>query len=275
MNDIVGHAMGMMRIERLRATLAPLRAALLSHPIYGEIDGLAALRLFMEHHVFAVWDFMSLLKALQRRICCNDVPWLPSADHASARLINEIVLAEESDEDGRGGFASHFALYVRAMARCGADTSTVEWFLAELRRGSPLTAALDTAGVPGCAREFVRRTFAVIDGGDLVGLAATFTFSREDLLPDVFRRIVDALHEEAGGRLDDFRYYLHRHIGLDGDEHGPMAARIVQSLCGDHEERWEVAGRAAIVALEARRDLWDGMHAAIRGLTGFANQARR
>jgi hypothetical protein len=268
MNDIVGHAMGMMRIERLRATLAPLRAALLSHPIYGEIDGLAALRLFMEHHVFAVWDFMSLLKALQRRICCNDVPWLPSADHASARLINEIVLAEESDEDGRGGFASHFALYVRAMARCGADTSTVEWFLAELRRGSPLTAALDTAGVPGCAREFVRRTFAVIDGGDLVGLAATFTFGREDLLPDVFRRIVDALHEEAGGRLDDFRYYLHRHIGLDEDEHGPMAARIVQSLCGDHEERWKVAGRAAIMALEARRDLWDGMHAAIQGLRG-------
>jgi hypothetical protein len=268
MNDGVGQAMGTMRIERLQARLAPLRAALSSHRIYEEIDGLAALRLFMEHHVFAVWDFMSLLKGLQRRLCCNDVPWLPPADHASARLVNEIVLAEESDEDGRDGFISHFALYVRAMARCGADTSTVERFLTELRRGSPLTAALDTAGVPACARAFVRRTFAVIDGGDLVGLAATFTFSREDLLPDLFRRIVDALHKEAGGRLDDFRYYLHRHIGLDGDEHGPMAARLVQSLCGDHDGRWEVAARAALVALEARRDLWDGMHAAIRGFRG-------
>jgi DUF3050 family protein len=266
MNDnIAGHALGTMQIERLRARLAPLRAALSSHPIYGEIDGLAALRLFMEHHVFAVWDFMSLLKALQQRLCCNDVPWLPPADHASARLVNEIVLAEESDEDGSGGFASHFALYVRAMARCGADTSTVERFLDELRRGSPLTAALDTAGVPGCAREFVRRTFAVIDGGDLVGLAATFTFGREDLLPDLFRRIVDGLSEEAGGGLDDFRYYLHRHIGLDGDEHGPMATRLVQSHCGDDEGRWEVAERAAVAALEARRDLWDGMRAAIRG----------
>src|SRR3954453_21350139 len=112
MNDRVDRSMGTMRIERLRARLAPLRAALSGHPVYREIDGPAALRLFMEHHVFAVWGFMSLLKALQRGLCCNDVPWLPLPDHASARLGNEIVLAEESDEDGRGGFTSHFALYV-------------------------------------------------------------------------------------------------------------------------------------------------------------------
>jgi hypothetical protein len=257
--------MGTMRIERLRARLAPLRAALSGHPVYGEIGGPAAIRLFMEHHVFAVWDFMSLLKALQRHLCCNDVPWLPSADHASARLVNEIVLAEESDEDGRGGFTSHFALYVRAMVSYGADTSCLERFLTELRRGSPLPAALDAAGAPGCAREFVRRTFAVIGGGDLVALAATFTFGREALLPDLFRRIVDELNEEEGGGLEDFRYYLHRHIGMDGDEHGPMATRLVQSLCGDDEGRWEVAERASVAALEDRRDLWDGMRAAIRG----------
>src|SRR3954470_16290232 len=265
MNDGVGQAMGAMRIERLRARLEPLRAALSGHPVCGEIDGPAALRLFMEHHVFAVWDFMSLLKALQRSICCNDVPWLPPADPASARLVNEIVLAEESDEDGRGGFTSHFALYVRAMSGCGADTSAVDRFLAELRCGRPVPTALETAGAPICARGVVRRTFARIEGGDLVALAATFTFGREDLLPDLFRRIVDELGEEAGGGLDDFRYYLHRHIGLDGDEHGPMAARLVQSLCGDDEGRWEVAARAAVAALEARRDLWDGMRDAIRG----------
>jgi alcohol dehydrogenase len=72
------------QLERLRARLAPLRAALAGHPVYGRINGPAPLRLFMEHHVFAVWDFMSLLKALQRRLCCNDVPWLPPADQASA-----------------------------------------------------------------------------------------------------------------------------------------------------------------------------------------------
>ena len=259
----------MVYIERLRARLAPLRAALACHPVYGRIDGPAALRLFMEHHVFAVWDFMSLLKALQRRLCCNDVPWLPPADHASARLVNEIVLAEESDEDGRGGFLSHFSLYVRAMTGCGADTSSVNRFLAELRRGSLVPAALDTARVPGCAKEFVRRTFAVIEGGDLCALAATFTFGREDLLPDLFLRIVDALHDQAGGGLDDFRYYLRRHIGLDGDEHGPLASRLVQSLCGgDDEGRWEVASRAAVASLEARRDLWDGVCASLKAAHG-------
>jgi hypothetical protein len=133
------------RIDRLKARLAPLRAALSGHPVYGEIDGPAALRLFVEHHVFAVWDFMSLLKALQRRVCCNDVPRLPPADHAGPRLVNEIVLAEESDEFG-GGFISHFALYLRSMAGCGADGSVMEGFLDELRRGNTLAPALEAAG---------------------------------------------------------------------------------------------------------------------------------
>ena len=110
-------------IDKLRALVAPARDQALQHRIFARLTTLAAVTTFMEHHVFAVWDFMSLLKALQRHLCCNDVPWLPSADHASARLVNEIVLAEESDEDGRGGFTSHFALYVRAMVRYGADTS--------------------------------------------------------------------------------------------------------------------------------------------------------
>jgi hypothetical protein len=263
MDDIAGQSPGIAHIERLRARLAPLRAVLLSHPVYGQIDSPAALRLFMEHHVFAVWDFMSLLKALQRRLCCNDIPWLPSADDASTRFVNEIVLAEESDADGRGGFLSHFGLYVRAMNGFGADTTCVDRFLAELRHGSTIRAALDVAKVPEPAKEFVRRTFAVIEGKNLCALAATFTFGREDLLPELFRRIVERLAEGTGGGLDDFRYYLHRHIGLDGDEHGPLASRLVQSVCGDDEGRWEVAARAAVATLEARCDLWDGVCASL------------
>jgi hypothetical protein len=175
-------------------------------------------------------------------------------------------LAEESDDDGRGGFLSHFGLYVRAMAGCGAHTSRVDRFLAELRQGNSVPTALDAARVPGPASQFVRQTFAVIERGDLCALAATFAFGREDLLPELFRRIVDRLADAAGGGLDDFRYYLHRHIGLDGDEHGPLASRLVESLCGDDGERWEVATRAALAALEARRDLWDGVCASLRAI---------
>ena len=253
----------MNAIEKIEKRLVPFREALLNHRIYAEINRLEALRLFMEQHVFAVWDFMSLLKVLQRRLCCVEVPWLPTADAQATRFINEIVLAEESDDDGRGGFASHFELYHRSMEQCGADTAAIDGFLSELRRGVPVLTAVDLPGVPQAAGRFVRQTFKIINGGNLFAIASAFTFGREDLLPDVFQRIVDALNSDSGGCLADFKFYLKRHIGLDGDEHGPMAARLLQSLCGSDNSLWEKAEQAAVDCLIARRELWDGIYEAI------------
>jgi hypothetical protein len=253
------------RLQQIQERLTPLKAALLNHPIYQEIDRLDSLRLFMDHHIFAVWDFMSLLKALQLHLCCVEIPWLPASDPANCRLVNEIVLAEESDEDGRGGFASHFDLYHRAMVRCGANTAPIDGFLDGLRQGKPISAALESPEIPECARQFVRRTFDIIEGGDISVIASAFTFGREDLLPAVFQRIVDELNVEAGGGLEDFRYYLNRHIGLDGEEHGPMANRLLHSICGSDESRWQLAEQTAVNCLEARRALWDGICDVIRG----------
>jgi hypothetical protein len=252
------------RVQQIQERLTPLKARLLSHPIYQEIDRLDALRLFMEHHAFAVWDFMSLLKALQRRLCCIDVPWLPTLDPLGSRLVNEIVLAEESDDDGRGGFASHFDLYHRAMTRCGANSAPIDGFLGALRHGQSVSTALESVGIAECVRQFVQQTFNVIDGGNLCAIAAAFTFGREDLLPAVFQRIVDELNVAAGGGLEDFKYYLDRHIGLDGEEHGPMANRLLLSLCGSDESRWQVAEQTAADCLDARRRLWDGICDAMR-----------
>jgi hypothetical protein len=139
------------RLERLRRRLAPLEDALLGHPVYRVINSLAALRLFMEHHVFAVWDFMSLLKALQARLCCVGVPWLPATDSQATRFINEIVLAEESDEDSQGGYLSHFGLYLRAMTRCGADTKTIDSFLGEIRKGSSVLPLSQRSACPAAS----------------------------------------------------------------------------------------------------------------------------
>lgn len=250
----------MNRLQPIQERLTPLKAALLNHPIYQEIDRLESLHLFMEHHVFAVWDFMSLLKALQRRLCCVEVPWLPALDPISSRFVNEIVLAEESDGDGRGGFASHFELYHRAMTCCGANTAPIDRVLDELRRGKPVSVALESPGVPECARRFVRQTFDLIESGNLCAIASAFTFGREDLLPAVFQRLVDELNMETGGRLENFKYYLERHIGLDGEEHGPMAHRLLRSLCDSDESRWQDAEQAAVSCLEARRGLWDGIY---------------
>jgi hypothetical protein len=251
------------RILALRDHLEPHRQRLLDHPLYTAIDGLDGLQLFMQHHVFAVWDFMSLLKTLQRRLTTVTVPWVPATDAACVRLVNEIVLAEESDDDGLGGFASHFELYYRAMQQASAETGLIDRFLASLRGGGEVETALQQAEVPEAVARFVLETMAVIQGEDICELAAVFTFGREDLLPSVFQRLVDQLNLEAAGRLEAFRYYLGRHIELDGDQHGPMAERMVITLCGDETARWERATLAAVRALEARLALWDGMYLAI------------
>jgi hypothetical protein len=258
----------MTHLEQLQQRLAPLKVALLNHPVYHEIDCLESLHVFMEHHVFAVWDFMSLLKSLQRMLACVEVPWLPSDNALGCRFINEIVVAEESDADGQGGFVSHFELYRRAMKQCGANSIVLDCFLNALRQGQPLPAALESARVEPSARSFVQQTFETIQAGNLCAIASAFTFGREDLLPALFQRIVDELNVEARGGLDIFGYYLNRHIGLDGDEHGPMASRLMQSLCGSDESLWAIAEQAAVNSLQARRELWDGIYAMMRAHKG-------
>ena len=135
------------RVDQLRADIAPQRQVLLGHPVYADIRHAAALRTFMEQHVFAVWDFMSLLKALQRSLCCVAVPWLPSQLSLGSRLVNEIVLAEETDEDGQGAYASHFDLYRRAMTRLGADTTRIDEVLRRLRTGQDVRRACAARGL--------------------------------------------------------------------------------------------------------------------------------
>lgn len=252
------------RLERLRARILPLREALLAHPIYEDLRDIRALRVFMEHHVFAVWDFMSLLKSLQQRLCCNAVPWIPNEQGLASRFINEIVVGEETDEDGAGGYASHFELYRRAMRQCGADLSQVDRMLDALQTGHSLQSALQTAGTSDAIRRFVLHTFAVIDGGDACRIASTFTFGREDLLPGVFQRIVDEIDASVGGGLNVFQYYLLRHIDLDGDEHGPMAARLMAAVCGENETHWNAAEEAAVEALTSRTAFWDSIHEQVR-----------
>ncbi|MET7473169.1 DUF3050 domain-containing protein [Streptomyces sp. NPDC005648] len=209
----------------------------------------------MEHHVFAVWDFMSLLKSLQRDLTCVDVPWVPRGTEVSRRLINDIVLVEESDELN-GGFTSHFELYRAAMAEAGAETARLDTFLALLTEGHGVPAALRGAQVPLPASEFVRTTFAIIEDRPLHCRAAAFAFSREDLIPDMFDQVIS---KEGTEHFPLFRDYLARHIEVDGEEHTPMALQMVADLCGTDDTRWEEAVETATLALEARSRLWDGI----------------
>ena len=257
-------------IEPLVGRLAPLRAELQAHPFYGALDegGMRGLRAFMEVHVFAVLDFMSLVKALQRLTTCVTVPWVPPLDTELSRLVNQLVLDEESDVTPEEGLhSSHFELYVRAMRQAGADTGPALRFVDALRAGVSVRDALASSGAPPAAARFVESTMAVAQAGNLHEIAAAFTFGREDVIPIMFQAIVDRIENKTEHDLSHMRYYLQRHIEMDGDDHGPLAMRMVERVCGDSDAKWAAAGRAAEGALSARLALWDGATQAIEKAT--------
>lgn len=241
------------------AEIETARTALLGHPLYDRLRTLEDLAQFMECHVFAVWDFMSLLKALQQRLTCVQVPWVPVGDNQVRRLVNEIVLGEESDRAPDGTPSSHYELYLQAMQEAGADTAAVQGFIQQLQQGAGIAEALAASGVPDCVAEFVRHTFDVIAGGKPHVIAAAFTYGREDLIPAMFHELVARLEAEFPGRLQILRYYLDRHIQLDGDEHGEMGRTMVELLCEGNPQRETEARHAALEALTARLRLWDGI----------------
>jgi hypothetical protein len=248
-----------MYLDNLILTLNPLREQVIRHCVYRSIQSIQDLRRFMEFHVFAVWDFMSLLKALQRRLTCLAVPWIPSSDPVSRRLINEIVLGEESDRSSEGEYSSHFEMYRAAMLQCGADVSPMDDLLQRLRRGQPLETALAEGTAPKAAADFVLHTWGVIQSNSTHRIAAAFAFGREQLIPDMFRSIVVELRGRFPGELELLHYYLERHIDLDEHAHTPMAKRMVALACGGDADRYAEACQSAEEALRARLGLWDAL----------------
>jgi hypothetical protein len=248
-------------IERLKTRITPARDRVVSHPLYAALATHGAITTFMAHHVFAVWDFMSLLKSLQRQLTCVELPWVPTGPTGSRRLINDIVLVEESDEL-QGGFISHFELYLRGMLQAGADTSRIDAFIGMLREGTSVPEAVRSARVPEPAAEFVDTTWRFIQQAPVHCQAAAFAFGREDLIPDMFEQVVK-VNADQGGQLDTFVDYLARHIEVDGEEHTPMAMQMLADLCGDDITKWQECATTVNQALAARQRLWDGILAAI------------
>ena len=141
-----------------RYCLATLRSQLLDHSVYAEVASVEDLRRFMEDHVFAVWDFMSLLKRLQQDLTCTKVPWFPAGNARAARLINDIVIGEETDVDPDGSYVSHLDLYLRAMEDVGASTHQFDTFRSLARAGSSIEAAMVRTEVPRHVQGFVAHT---------------------------------------------------------------------------------------------------------------------
>jgi hypothetical protein len=246
-------------ILHIEKELSSLRNELKNHSLYKRLDTLDDVQTFMSLHVFAVWDFMSLLKSLQVNLTCVSIPWMPVKNAELARFINEIVVAEESDHDAHGVVKSHYEMYLDAMAEVNADPSKINIFLKTLQSNVSIEKALESLEVPNALKEFLNFTFDTIKINKSHLIAASFTFGREDVIPDMFISIIDKATLENNKSYNSFNYYLKRHIELDGDEHGPLSLRMIEELCGSDAQKWEEVLETGKRALELRINLWSAI----------------
>lgn len=246
------------------SSLREARERLNSHPVYQAVADMDALRVFMSHHVYSVWDFMSLLKYLQHLVAPAGAPWLPVGDPMLRRFINELVLEEETDEaplpNGEMAYASHFELYVEAMRDLGCDAAAPLAFL-DVVRTEGVEPALTKGQVPEPSRRFMRTTFGFIASGKPNVVGAALALGRESIIPAMFRALMAKMGIPAE-RAPRFHYYLERHIHLDEDFHAPMSLKLLESLCPTEALAAEAVA-AARQAIEARITFWDGVLAAL------------
>jgi hypothetical protein len=245
------------------AFIESLRVKLEAHPIYAAVQTLDDLRVFMQHHVYSVWDFMSLIKYLQHQVAPARWPWVPGKDASVQRFINELVLEEESDValPGHEGHTSHFLLYLAAMREIGANADVPARFV-EIAGGQGIAAALASGLAPAPSAAFTRTTFGFIDSGKPHTVAAALALGREHVIPSMFRAFLSRM-AVSEAQAPSFHYYLNRHVHLDEDFHAPLSLRLLAALVGGDAGKWREAEAAAEAAVDARLHFWDGVLAAL------------
>lgn len=238
-----------------------LKHQLSSHRLYSNINSGKNLKIFMEYHVYAVWDFMSLIKSLQRHIAPTTLPWVPPKNPRYASFINQLVLEEESDyaltNSSGSTHASHFESYLHAMTEVGANIELITEFIA-LANDIGFDAAVKLSDIPAPAKKFMSFTFDIIERNKPHLLTAALAYGREDLVPQLFRSLEEGLLISPNQAPNLFAY-LERHIQLDGDEHGPLAIQLLDELCEGSVQKYAAAIKVAEQALAARLEFWDGI----------------
>ena len=243
--------------------LNDLRKSLIEHPLYNSMENLSDIKKFMEVHVYAVWDFMSLVKNLQINLTCVSTPWIPSENSLTARLINEIVWGEETDIDKNQVAKSHFEMYLDSMNEIGANTNKIKDLVRLVKQGRDIFKIIESLDISNEIKDFLNFTFSVIKDNKVHVTAAVFTFGREDLIPNMFIEIVRKIKLENNS-VESLIYYLERHIEMDGDHHGPMAMNMIKNLCENNDDKIFEALDSSKLALRKRIKLWDYIYEQIK-----------
>ena len=245
-------------IKKISNDLSDLRSILKSHDLYKSLHSLEDVKIFMENHIFAVWDFMSLLKSLQNQLTCTSVPWIPIGNPVLTKFINEIVLGEESDFNELNEPKSHFEMYLEAMDQINAQKTEIKFLIKNIKSGKNIAHSIELLNIHDAVKNFVQYSFEIIETKQIHKIASAFTYGREDIIPDMFIAIINEV-DPKNTKYPKLKYYFDRHIEIDGDLHGPLSHKMLIELCGDNQKKWNEVYIVGKNCLENRIQLWDSI----------------
>ena len=177
---------------------------------------------------------------------------------AAVRLINEIVLGEETDGIRPGVFVSHYDLYLAAMEGWMRIFGRFGVLSDPSATGLSAERALNPLPISDTTKNFVLTTLSLAEGAPHQ-VATAFLMRREAIIPSMFEQILSHQNTTEDFSYEWLVYYLDRHNELDAEEHGSMVAELLRVLCGDDAQRWRETLEIPRQAIEVRVQLWSGV----------------